>query len=324
MRKTKRGYENMKHMKISVVLLALLLAAMAIVPCVSAMEITQVSKDDRNIIDLFEPVNDEIQNTVATSVTREGIDKTIFDLEGFLEKMVKKYQKNLDLILDSLESKTGQKLSLSEREDLKRIIILEHIERVSWAQFKEKLGVKDEDFVSLYLRNDETEIQSGTMQKTSSIVPLRLVQVADDVNGGAGIDGGGRPYNVNGNNILFDVTADTGYSGKILYECHFTDEDVPYPAGDASYDLFRLQYYGTLIDVQGFFIRDPDSTGTRYIEFGNDWDNGNSYGTVAGQHGTMTSVWNVGDSIFISNVWNHAMGLADRNSNMAKWTHIYN
>jgi hypothetical protein len=138
-----------------------------------------------------------------------------------------------------------------------------------------------------------------------------------------GLDGGLRPYNVNGDNDLFSVTVDTSYSGMDLYECHFYDEDVPYPNLDYDYDLFRLAEYGTLQDLQGFFIYDPNPSGQRYIEFGNDWDNGNSYGTVVGQHGAATLSWSVGTQIYISNVWNHAMGLVDRNSNMAKYTYYY-
>jgi hypothetical protein len=310
--------------KTFVVLLALLLAAMTMVPMVSAAEEqTQSTGSDQGIVELFEPINTETENMVAMFVTTKGFDKTRFNSTDLSKNLINKYQKNLNKIVDSLEKKAGQKLSAEEREDLKQIIVQENIEKVSWAQFKDKLGVKDEDFKPLHATDNNPLSQYGDNQLLSLPLSLTLVQVSADVDGGVGLDGGLRPYNVNGDNDLFSVTVDTSYSGMDLYECHFYDEDVPYPNLDYDYDLFRLAEYGTLQDLQGFFIYDPNPSGQRYIEFGNDWDNGNSYGTVVGQHGAATLSWSVGTQIYISNVWNHAMGLVDRNSNMAKYTYYY-
>ncbi|MCK9593909.1 MAG: hypothetical protein M0Q91_18060 [Methanoregula sp.] len=313
----------MELRKTGIILLALLLSAMAIVPMVCAEDNALVDPGDLEIAGLFEPINAEIESTMAIVVTNDGLAKTSFDSKDFSEQLIMKYQKNLDLILDLLETKTGVKLSVSEREDLKRIIVQEHIEKVSWSEVKKKMGVKDEDFKSMIARQGDSSTQTGNSQLLSLPLSLILVQVSDDVYGGAGLDGAGLPYNVNGDNDLYDVTVDTSYSGKDLYECHFWDEDVPYPDGDTAYDAFRLAYYGTLLDVQGFFIYDPDSSGTRYIEFGNDYDNGNSYATVVGQHGAITLPWTIGTRIYVSNVWNHAMSLTNRNSNMAKITNYY-
>ncbi|WAI01443.1 hypothetical protein [Methanogenium organophilum] len=307
------------------VLLAMLLVSMIIVP-VSAAENTQVIGNNQDIVGLFEPINAEIESTMATIVTSDGFAKTDFNSKDFSEKLVTKYQKNLDQILDSLEKEIEQKLSVSEREDLKQIIVQEHMERVSWVEFKKKLGVKDEDFKPMLSSQGDTLTQSEKSQILSLPLSLVLVQVADDVYGGAGIDGAGIPYWVNGENDLFFVSFNDGYDGKTLYQCHFRDEDVPdHPINDAAYDEFRMLVYGTLVDIQGFFIYDPDPLGYRDIEFGNDYDNGCSYGTVLGQHGARTyeGVYTTGIPIYISNVWNHAMGLDDRNSNMAKKTYYY-
>jgi len=313
----------MKRMKIGVILLALLLAAMAMVPMVSAGDDNLVNTGNPDIVGLFEPINAEIESTMATVVTSDGFAKSGFNSKDFSEQLVMKYQKNLDQILDLLETETGEKLSAKERVDLKQIIVQEHMERVSWAELKKKMGVKDEDFKSMSSSQGESSTQTKNNQLLSLPLSLILVQVSDDVYGGAGLDGAGLPYIVNGGNDLYDVTVDTSYSGKDLYECHFYDEDVPTTNGDITYDAFRLAYYGTLLDVQGFFIYDPDSTGTRHIEFGNDYDNGNSYATVIGQHGAITLPWSVGTRIYVSNVWNHAMSLTNRNSNMATITNYY-
>lgn len=157
---------------------------------------------------------------------------------------------------------------------------------------EEKMGVRDEDFKPMVSSQEETLTQTENSRLPLSLI---LVQVSDDVYGGAGIDGAGIPYWVNGENNLISVSVNTAYSGKDLYECHFRDEDVANdPVDDAAYDAFRLQVYGTLEDTQGFFITDPDDHGHRYIEFGNDYDNGCSYGTFIGQHGALTTYWDTG------------------------------
>lgn len=310
-----------KEMRVLSLLMVLALVGAMSVPIVSAEENTQIA-DNNDIVGLLKPIKAEIENKMATTVTSDGLAKTDFDSEKYSEEIIKKYKKNLDLIIDSLEKKTEQELSSSEREDLKEIIIQDYIERISWDEFKKKLGVKDEDFKSL------TRIQEDSITRTSKSVlplPLVLVQVADDVNGGAGIDGAGIPYIVNGDNCLLDVSADTQYVGKDLYECLFMDEDVPNPALDAAYDELRMRDFGTLMDRQGFFIYDEITDGYRDIEFGNDYDNGCSYGTRLGQHGAhiYNDSYTTGVRIYISNVWNHAMGLDDRNSNMVKITHYF-
>lgn len=108
-------------------------------------------------------------------------------------------------------------------------------------------------------------------------------------------------------------------SGYALYQCRFYDEYVPSPAGaDATYDVYRMATYGTLEDTQGFYIYNNNQ-----IEFGNDFDNGNTYGTVVGQHGYAFLPWSTGNPVYVSNVWNHAMSITDRNSNMAKVNYYY-
>lgn len=289
------------------------------VPAVSADE-NLLTVDNQTIFELFEPINAEIGSKMAKTVTTDGLAKTDFELEKYSEELIQKYQGNLDLIIDSLEKETEQKLSNEEREDLKQIIVQEHIERASWDEFKKKLGVKDEDFRSLNPVQEDSLTQNEKSRLPTSLV---LVQVSADLYGGTGLDGAGMFYSVNGDNDLISVSVDTNYPGKDLYECLFIDEDVPSPNDDIVYDAFRLAVYGTLNDLQGFFIYDSTSI-YRDIEFGNDYDNGYAYGTLIGQHGARTySGYTPGVPIYISNVWNHAMGLDDRNSNMAKTTYYY-
>jgi hypothetical protein len=307
----------MKHMskqKLGVLLLALLLAAMAMVPCVSAADNPIQDSAKGKIVTLFTPIDKEIH---AAIVDGKG-DITGQKSAEYSEKLVGKYQTNLDLILDALEKETGIALSPRDREDMKRIIVQEHIRKVSWEKAKEKLGVKESDFKTVLLSPSETQDKKVSGNLLLMPNSLRLVQVSADVYGGAGFDGGYRPYNVNGGNQLYRVDWNSG-SGYTLYQCRFRDEDVPSPAGaDATYDAYRLAVYGTLEDTQGFYIRNNNQ-----IEFGNDYDNGNTYGTVVGQHGYALLSWSTGTPVYVSNVWNHAMSTTDRNLNMAKVNYYY-
>ncbi|MFA4877909.1 MAG: hypothetical protein WC586_10880 [Methanoregula sp.] len=304
--------------KTGVVLLALLLAAMAMVPMVNAATHSQLSGADRDIVSLFAPVNTEIHSAL-TSIGKDGkTDKSVQNSTKFSERLVEKYQNNLDLIIDSLEKQTGQKLAADEREDLKKIIVLEHMKKVSYEQLKEKMGVKEEDLIPVFISPETTRDPTNGAQLAYMPNSLTLVQVSADVYGGVGFDGGWRPYIVNGGNQLYGVYWNSG-PGWALYQWRFYDEDVPSSyAADLAYDLFRLRVYGTVEDIQGFFIYNNNS-----IEFGNDWDNGCSYGTVVGQHGSNTLPYGPSTVVYVSNVWNHAMGITDRNPNMGKITYNY-
>lgn len=308
----------MSNMKLGVVLLALMLAAMAIVPIVSAAETAIQSSTQEKIVELFTPIDNEIRSTMHASIVEGKGDTTGQKSSEYSEQLIRQYQKNLDLILDALEKETGITLSPGDREDMKRIIVQEHIQKVAWEMTKEKLGVNDSDLKPVFLKTSENQDEIPGGSRLLMPNSLTLVQVSADVYGGAGFDGGLRPYNVNGGNQLYRVDWNSG-SGYALYQCRFYDEDVPSPAGaDATYDAYRLAVYGTLEDTQGFFIYNNNQ-----IEFGNDYDNGNTYGTVVGQHGYALLSWSTGTPVYISNVWNHAMSTTDRNSNMAKVNYYY-
>jgi hypothetical protein len=183
---------------------------------------------------------------------------------------------------------------------------------------KAKKGISDNDLQSVMISSNN-EV-TGTVNGRWSSMPnaLTLKQVSADVNGGTGRDGANIAYTVNGGNQLYQIDWNSG-SGYTLYQCRFRDEDVPdSSSSDAIYDAYRVRVYGTIEDIQGFFIY---SNGT--IEFGNDWDNGYTFGYIIGQHGQNTVSYGSSTIIYISNVWNHAMSTTDRNSNMAKITYYY-
>lgn len=284
------------------------------VPLASAADMKKTD-DQNDIITLFAPIDSEIKETINVKLN-EGRNLK-WNMSQNSEKMILKYQENLDLIIQSLENETGKKLSLNQKENLKRIIIQEHIKKVSWDLLKKKMGVKEEDFKPIFLgaQNSSDQQVSQTLYMPNS---LKLVQVSVDVYGGTGRDGANLPYTVNGGNQLYRIDWNTG-SGYTLYQCRFRDEDVPdSPYSDAVYDAYRLRVYGTIEDTQGFFIYTKG-----VIEFGNDWDNGKTYGYIIGQHGQITRPFGSSTRIYVSNVWNHAMDIYDRNQNMAKVYYYY-
>lgn len=309
-------------MRSSVILLVVFLAVMTMIPMVSTAENVQNSSEQQKIVLLFEPIDKEIQNMTSSIVDDGDISKITKNATEISKKIVKTHEKNLDQILDLLEEQTELKVSDIDRSYLKQLFVEEHMQRVSWTQLKKNMGVKEEDLETLYPKSSKSSGRT-TGAELMSIVPCPypvLAQVSADISGGIGLDGRGIPYITNGGNQVLALRWDTlNYDPRILCEVIFQDEDCAHSsAADALYDAERLVVYGTIQDTQGFFIYNPDSSGYRHIEFGNDWDNGYAYGTVLGQHGYKYLTWLPTWRVYVSNVWNHAMGLTDRNPNMAK------
>ncbi|MGA9086415.1 MAG: hypothetical protein ACLQMU_03505 [Methanoregula sp.] len=309
----------MKTLKIGVMLLALLLAAMIMVPMASAADsAAQGDNSDQKIVSLYQPIHNEIQSNVSTAINERITthDQYYKDLSSSL---VKKYQTNLDSIIDILETKTGQQLSAKQRDTVKQIIVAEDLNKVVQENRKKELGVNATQMRTLQVQPDNVQMKSSNLQLTALPDSLTLIQVAVDVNGGTGRDGNNIPYTVNGGNQLYSIIYNTHPGSYTYYECHFRDEDVPDSASsDAIYDQYRLAVYGTIEDTQSFIVY---SNGT--IEFGSNWDNGYTYGYIIGQHGSITRPFGSSTRIYLSNVWNHAMDIYDRNSNMAKITYSY-
>lgn len=306
------------------IIFALLLLCVNCVSSVNANEQPGVlsEKDEQTIFAQFDPIdkeirtyNENIQNIVISDIKDEknnDLGNTYTELSIYL---VEKYSENLNQIVETIERGTGIVLSIEEKTELKTIIIQEHIAKIAWEQKIEKTGVKEEDFTKVFI---STDVQSANEQLLSGYTPdsLTLVQVYVDVYGGTGLDTGLRPYEVYGGNEWYMVEWYTYQDGHTLYQIHFRDEDVATShALDVAYDEYRLAVYGTIEDVQGFYIY-PSG----YIEFGNDWDNYCTYATTVGQHGYAYLPYNSSTKIYVSNVWNHAMGIIDRNSSMGKIT----
>jgi len=78
----------------------------------------------------------------------------------------------------------------------------------------------------------------------------------------------------------------------------------------------RQQIYQRDTDIESFTV---DSNG---VYFSYIWDNDKTFGDWWGQHGYKTRSYSNGMSIYVSNVWNHAMDTSNENSDMSMtiWT----
>lgn len=170
----------MKTMKTGIVLLALLLAGIAMVPMVSADDAIQDSMNEK-IVTLFAPIDSEIQSTLHATIVEGKKDIAGQNAKDYSEKLIDKNQENLNLILDALEKEAGIALSSADREDMKRIIVEEHIRKVSWEMTKEKLGVKESDFKTVFLSTSESLTQNISGSLLLMPNSLTLVQVSADV-----------------------------------------------------------------------------------------------------------------------------------------------
>jgi len=162
---------------------------------------------------------------------------------------VKRYRKNLDLIVDELENITGESLRKEDKENVKYLIVREHLSKVlrehNDVQNASKQVVK---LTLIGVYKDSTYTYRVFYAQLSSSIPYPTcywIQVSPDVNGGSGTDDDGNSYNVNGNNSLYKVSVEYT-SNYVKYTLYFYDEDHPDPTWDAIYDAWRQIQYGRI------------------------------------------------------------------------------
>ena len=102
-------------------------------------------------------------------------------------------------------------------------------------------------------------------------------------------------------------------------ELVFGDEDVPFsPAANYAYDMYRLGKYHRIEDIESFVLNSYDRGQTWHVDFQDIWSNGKTFAYPVGQHGSVTRVVRSGSvSVYVSNVWNHAMDIYNSNPCMS-------
>jgi hypothetical protein len=303
----------MKTTQIGIVLLTLLLAAMVMVPMVSADKNDQARiENDAKILDFFKPIDENIQVIVAGS----SIESTSADTAKFssqVSEIVKKYDGNLEEILSILDKTTGVHLDDVNKTVLKEVIISEHFRRVSDKQLMEKRGLHEKDALIvqpevLGIAKDKTDLDKMQIQ-VAMWDSFILAQSGPDVYGGFGFDNSGLPYNVNGGNNLYQVRVWPG-SPVTTYQLRYYDEDHPIPQLDYQYDTLRLIIYGNLLDYALF-----DVTSSQ-IYFNSCGSNGYTYAWLTGIHANTYRPKN--SVIYVANIWNHDIDIYNSNPGMGQ------
>jgi len=233
----------MKLRKLSVVLLALLLAAMAVLPCVSADENdkSRIAANEK-IRELINPVDADIHKIVDERILYTGQAETDRFSEPAMEVLIK-YEKNLNEIVALLEKQTNVHLDEAKKTTLKEIIVTEHFKKVSNDMELEKRGLKLEDAkiikpTILGIVNMTDEINKPEVDSLLSAPAMKLYQTYPDVYGGSGTDDAGYDYDVDGHNTVYKVLT-WGNSYPYTYRLIYLDEDHPDPSLDATYDYYR-------------------------------------------------------------------------------------
>ena len=129
------------------------------------------------------------------------------------------------------------------------------------------------------------------------------------------IDGGTYDNNhyFNGDNDLYLVLyQDKTSTCERTYTLSFLDEDHPYL--DAFYDGIREWHFNRVHDVESFIIKNNNQ-----IEFDDSWSSSNDYDcltwTQQGCHATTTKTYYPGQTVYVSNTWNHMMDTSNTNPN---------
>ena len=253
------------------------------------------------------------------------------------EDQIKKYTKELDAIIDELQSASGKSLDEESREELKQLMVMEHYNNVRQEAELAKFKATTKDVSITDIMPISTDIVKDKDTKTTSTTysanlpvgtyyPIRnFTQVLPDVNGGIGRDINSNPYNVNGNNDLYQISVENGknciftwcYARYTKYTLYFLDEDHPDPTIDILNDYWRQIYYGRIQDIESFVVTNG------IINFNGIWDNNRAYAEFYGQNGAMTRSYAANSKVYVSNVWNHAMDTLDKNTNMGNVSWIY-
>ncbi len=291
---------NMKNNKTKTtktILFASLIAAL-ILPF-SGMDFAEAKKSDDKYDKISEKLDREIKKFVEQS------EKFSFDSEKMKKENVKLDKKIAELgvshkteLKNSLVDLLGDKfttLSDEQKDQMVTYIINE--------KFKKPLKDK--------FRNDNAEIK-GVVFAGIEILPVanaacnvpvisQFKQLDFDING--------VPLIFHGQNDLLSVSKTSISSCLKQYELTFADEDHPVPGVDQAYDAWRITEYGTIQDVEIFYVSE------NYIFFTG------GPGTGSGSQGFLTPVpihyntsQGIASSVYVSNTWNHMMGTHNTNT----------
>lgn len=294
---------------------------------------TDITKEkEKKIKSLFDPINTEALKYMKD----KNSPKEPKDLDTFSKNQVKRYSKNLDVLIDELESATGKSLKDKEkREEFKQLIVRENLykikQEIDSEEFNKNITITSDRSIIPTIVDKDKNTNNTTYLATlpaGTYYPIHYwIQVSPDIFGDSGYDVNGNSYSINGNNNLYQIGIQNSYQPRtcILWFCYgpfyntkytlyFKDEDHPDPIIDALYDFWRLIDYGRIEDIESFVVTNS------IINFNGIWDNNRAFAEFVGQHGNMNRNYinSYDTKVYVSNVWNHAMDTIDKNTNIGK------
>ena len=154
------------------------------------------------------------------------------------------------------------------------------------------------------------------IQTASAVCPITThptyKQVKIDIDGGFVW-----PYTYQGDNDLYGYTSHSNQrTCETTISLYFKDED--HPTLDAIYDRIRQNMYDRIHDIEMFVIKNNNT-----IEFNRTWSNGYSFNcsySTVGCHYSTTKSYTPGETLYVSNTWNHMMDISDTNPRLSKVT----
>jgi len=299
---------NMKNItnKTKTILFTSLIAAM-ILPF-SVMDFAEAKQADKDthgkeIRSLFADIDKDIKEYVKSDMQDPNAKKA---------ELKSKHADKLDRIVSKVANKVDLQFTTDEKDDLKDLIVREHIKELKRQKIVSQIPIDAvTEVIEIGGLSTQGYFELPIAYATGNPYPITSwKQVTIDRDGGSGTDSSGNDYDIDGGNDF--TTLSTSYtSTKVTYTLTFDGEDHPDPDTDDWYDSYRQAVYGRSTDIESFTV---DSNG---IDFSGIWDEDKTFGEWYGQHGDQTRTYSSGVSIYVSNVWNHAMDTSNENSSMS-------
>ena len=223
------------------------------------------------------------------------------------EELKTNYDKLLRDSIEEARMQTNTK-NLDENEIQAAIQYITH-ETIKDEKLKVRMAEGDVKTLNVDFLNS-FDIQTADAACPSTTHP-NYKQVRIDIDGGTY---GGHSFN--GDNDLYIVLySDNSRTCERTYTLYFYDED--HPDHDELYDQLRIDWYGRIHDIESFSIKNNNK-----IEFDDTWSSTNDFDCLTwiafGCHATTTKTYVPGQTIYVSNTWNHMMDTSDTNPSLSK------
>ena len=262
-----------------------------------------------NIKEMFASVDKDIREYVNTDMNDPVSKKA---------ELLITHSDTLDEIVSILDMNST--LTKDEREILKDLMVRKHIDEMNRER---EMSEITKDTVTIIIEPNSLSTQGNVMLPpvyADHYIPFPITswsQVSDDITGGSGVDGNGDAYDVEGDNTFSLLRMDIKTT-EVKYTLTFDDEDYPNSSTiDDAYDEYRYGIYERYTDIESFTV---DHNG---IHFDDIWSDDYKYAYPwSGVHETSLEPFTKGMTIFISNTWNHSMGIENNNSDLEMWEYI--